>query len=292
MSLLHRLSVTLPPGCPPDETGALDALLVRRAAHGWQEDSLPDGSTVAIIHFTSPEPCADLAAEISRALPSARLRADTSEACDWLEAWKVFFTPVRAGRFLVLAPWMEEEKLAARGVPIIIEPKTAFGTGHHASTALCLEAISMLADEGRLAPGMRFLDLGTGSGILAIGCAKLGLAGDALDTDPVAVENALENRAGNAILAEHMDARAGDLEAARPPYDCVVANILAAPLISMAPVMARLGADASGRAAPPLLVLSGILASQADAVEAAFGDSGFPPARRLLREEWAALVFG
>lgn len=283
---LTRLCVILPAGHAAETAEALSAQLALRVAHGWEEESLPDGSFRCIVHCTVPQACDDTAAALAALFPEARIERDQVEETDWVEAWKEFFTPVEAGRhFLVVAPWMEEEQRSTDRIPIIIEPKTAFGTGHHASTALCLAALSSLDDEGRMDSGARFLDLGTGTGILGIACTKLGLCGDGLDVDPIAVDNALENRDANDILPERFRVSCGGLEAAKPPYGLVVANILAGPLIDMAPQIAELG---NGKR--PLLVLSGILDRQADDVEAAYAAQGFAPIQRFTREEWVALV--
>lgn len=285
---LTRLVVTLPSDYAENDYAALCALLSSRAAHGWEEEEGEDGLRL-ILHFTLPEAGAECAAALLARFPGLDLESSQSAACDWLEAWKEFFTPVEAGEhFLVLAPWMEREKSETKRLPIIIEPKTAFGTGHHASTALCLTALSLLFAEKVLRPGMRFLDLGTGSGILAIGAAKLGLCGQALDTDPIAVDNALENRLLNDISPVSLAVETGDLSLAAPPFSLVMANILAGPLMDMAPAMAALPGENSAR---PRLILSGILSRQADAVAGCYEALGFAAPRRLEREEWSALIF-
>lgn len=327
MSVLHRLTLSLPPDHLPEDADRLLAFLALRVSHGWEEQSPPTGELRCIVHTPLPEFTAQLAGEARHDLPEALVEEDTLEEQNWVEAWKEFFTPVQGGRhFLVLAPWMiaEREECEARArtgaapdrqqadgrqtdrqqadgqqtdgqqtdgprIPVIIEPRTAFGTGHHETTALCLEAVSTLYDEGRLSAGMRFLDLGTGSGILGLACAKLGLRGEGLDIDPPAVDNALENRAVNNVPAEDFAVRPGGLEAAQGPYDLVLANILARPLRDMAPDLAGLPSPRPGKR--PLLVLSGLLDIQADAVEAAYIAAGRGRARKLIRGEWAALIF-
>lgn len=289
MPQLFRLTVRLAPNHAETDYAYLTSLLARHAAHGWEEDDAPDGSLMLTVHFTLADARAECERALAQTLPGLCVALDEVEQSDWLEAWKEFFTPVEAGsHFLVTAPWMDKERAETTRIPIIIEPKTAFGTGHHASTALCLAALSRLFEEGRIKSGMSFLDLGTGSGILAIGAAKLGLRGQALDVDPIAVDNALENREANGVAPEAMEAGRGDLGAAKGPFSLIIANILAGPLIDMAPEMAAF-TDESGR--KPLLVLSGILITQADAVADAFVKQGFPHPRRLEREEWAALLF-
>ena len=160
----------------------------------------------------------------------------------------------------------------------------AFGTGHHATTALCLECISALHGGGRLGEQTRFLDLGTGSGILGIGCAKLGASGMGIDNDPVALENAEENVRINGV-EDKVRLVLGSIDQAEGPFDLVVANILADPLIQMAP-------EIHSRVAPGgLLVLSGILASQAERVADAYKKLGRPEPQLRISGEWAALYW-
>ena len=153
----------------------------------------------------------------------------------------------------MLPPWLFESTPLEGRKPIIIEPKSAFGTGHHNTTVLCLEAITELLASGRLKAGQRFFDVGTGSGILGIACCLNGLAGLGSDIDPVAVDNALENVVINKVADDFRivpgSAEAGEGE----QFDLVVANILAGPLRELAPALiARMKPGAC-------LVLSGCL---------------------------------
>jgi ribosomal protein L11 methyltransferase len=184
----------------------------------------------------------------------------------------------------VLPPWREKDTPLDGRLPIVIEPRSAFGTGHHESTALCLEALSELHQAGRVAAGMSFLDLGTGSGILGIACCRLGLSGIGLDTDPLAIENARENRERN--KCPEFDLAVGSMEhAAGLHFDVTLANILAGPLQELAPEMKRVVKE------PGCLVLSGILTGQADAVETSYRRAGFGAARRRRSGEWTALIW-
>ncbi|MDL2316375.1 50S ribosomal protein L11 methyltransferase [Desulfovibrio sp. OttesenSCG-928-A18] len=300
---LVRLACTLPAEHSAADADTLTGLLALHAPHGWEEESLPTGEMRCIVHFASPGAADDLGAVLCAALPRLSLDRTDAPDRDWVEAWKEFFTPVHAGEhFLVLAPWMRQ-RADERRIPIIIEPKSAFGTGHHASTALCLEAVSALFAVGILRPGMRFLDLGTGSGILGLACAKLGLCGQGLDIDRSAVENALENRELNQVAPEYFQVALGDVSAAEGPFDLVLANILAEPLKDMAPALSALvarplaagtGRERAGDVASgaSLLLLSGILDIQVAAVEQAYAAQGRAVIRRLHSGEWAALILG
>lgn len=284
MALLTRLSFTV----PAEDVELLPAFLSVHAQQGWEEVALSTGGLRCVLHSPLKEFCDELEAAARAFLPRVSVERETIEEADWVEAWKEFFTPVPCGkRFMVLAPWMQAEREAPGRTPIVIDPGTAFGTGHHESTALCLTALSDLADAGALSLDRSFLDLGTGSGILGIGAAKLGLRGEGLDIDPVAVDNALKNREINTVAAEAFPIARGGVEAAGGPYGLVLANILAGPLCDMAPQIARLGGDK-----PFVLVLSGILTVQADNVVAAYRAQGLAEPVRRTKGEWTALIFG
>jgi ribosomal protein L11 methyltransferase len=156
----------------------------------------------------------------------------------------------------------------------------AFGTGLHPTTRLCLRLLEREPLDGR-----RLLDLGCGSGILAIAAAKLGAASVlALDTDPVAVEVAAENVARNGVAAQ-VQALAGSLpDDAPPPFDLIVANIIADVLIDLAPALAAALAP-GGR-----LITSGIIESREDEVALALAAAGLHLHSRLREGEWVALL--
>jgi ribosomal protein L11 methyltransferase len=212
------------------------------------------------------------------------METDSVDNADWGSAWKKYFTPIPIGsRFVVLPPWSTERPQQAE--PILIEPKMAFGTGHHQTTALCLHGMVRLADEDRIKPGRSFLDLGTGSGILAIAAVKLGLTGLGLDIDPVAIDNARENAALNHVQKE-LELAVGSIEAVQDRcFDLILANILANPLMDMAaPITAALSR-------PGVLMLSGILRDQAEHVTAAYMAQGLPRPEISFAQEWALIVF-
>lgn len=283
MKQIYRLEIV----AQEDAYDRVCGLLALEVSFGWEEENLPTGETRFRIHCEQESYLSDLRDRIRRAVPDVCQTLSAVEEKDWVDAWKQFFTPVCCGsRFVVLPPWLADSPEFAERTPIIIEPKSAFGTGHHATTALCLRVISDLLDEDRLAAGQRFLDLGTGSGVLGIGCCKYGLRGEGLDIDPLAVDNALENRELNRIAPEAFTIGAGSIEAVKGrTFDLVLANILARPLTEMAPDIV------AARAADGALVLSGLLVIQADGVEAAYRACGLPEARRIIDGEWCALVW-
>lgn len=301
MSRLLRLELTVPAVDPAnadfDQEALVDdisAWLSANSLQGWEELTAPATRDVTLRFYLEPE--APLASIVGRFTadrwPLVRLEIDSLEQQDWSAAWREFFTPIEiGGRFEVVPPWLAQGD--HHGLePIIIEPKMAFGTGHHATTALCLEGIAAAAASGRLTRGASFLDLGTGSGILAIGMAKLGCTGIGLDIDPQAVFCAEENLALNHLPPSgHPDATlrlvVGGLEclARGATFDVVVANILAQPLIDMAPYLA---ATLKPGAA---LVLSGLLTTQAAAVAKAYTALGMPEPVRKDQAEWSALFW-
>lgn len=282
MPQLHRLDIIV-----PEESAELaSGLLAQKVPFGWEEESLPTGEVRLRVHCENAPFIEALVADVRASLSDAMLEREDVEAADWLASWREFFTPVPVGtHFLVIPPWRRETEDLGGRMPIVIEPKTAFGTGHHPTTALCLGVVSQLADEGRIRAGMSFLDLGTGSGILGIGCALLGLTGTGTDIDPLAVENADENRRINGV-AEAFEVMAGSTEAvAGRTFDVVLANILAQPLKDLAADITAL------KGASGCLILSGLLEVQADGVEDAYRAQGLGPARRIIDGEWAALVW-
>ena len=269
----------------PEHEDLVAGLLYLHTPWGWHDEGLAEGLRRLTVHFDRPEQSAETEAALLAACPDMTLERATVDNADWNSAWKKYFTPIPVGsRFVVLPSWLKDEPQDAE--PIVIEPKMAFGTGHHQTTALCLGALDRLASEGVLAPGQSFLDLGTGSGILGIAAVKLGLKGQGLDIDPVAIDNALENAALNGVEGG-LALATGSIDAIPPDtrFDCILANILANPLMDMAEdICLRL-------ARPGVLVLSGILAEQAGRVAEAYTAQGLPEPDITLSGEWALLVF-
>lgn len=207
---------------------------------------------------------------------------------DWAEAWKEHFPVLHIGQRLVVAPtWRSYEALPDE-VVIRLDPGMAFGTGLHATTRLCLMALEKLAQ-----PGQRALDVGTGSGILSIAAALLGVERVlAVDVDPICVQVTQENAQLNGV-SERIMAALGSLDTGGAPrvplvqetgFDLLMANILAEVIIDMAadfPRVLRRGG---------YLITSGILTEKAGAVADALAQAGLQLEQRLDEAGWSALV--
>lgn len=245
---------------------------------------VPEGRAVVIGYFDDRDDGAQTLAWIREALEEQaegqEIRASFERLDDqpWAETWKLHFQPLHVGgRLWVLPPW---EEPPADSIAVVIEPGLAFGTGGHATTSLCLEGV-LEALERR--PGASTLDVGCGSGILGIAAAKLG-AGRVMmiDNDPVAVKVAQENAEENGCPAiECSEQPIADIE---ERFELVIANILAMPLIELAPAISR-SVAAGGE-----LLLSGILTTQAADVRRAYEAQGLELREERRRLEWSMLV--
>ncbi len=212
-----------------------------------------------------------------------RPRVEVLEDGGWADAWREHFRPITVGRRFVITPPWETPDAAGRLV-LVIEPGRAFGTGHHGSTAGCLEAIERVIDASH-APA-RALDLGTGSGILAIAMARLGVAHVlAVDEDPDAIAAATANAGRNAVAA-HVECRVDD--AARWAWR----RRRSSSRTSSPP---RTGGSRPAMAASSTpggtLILGGILDAEAAEVEATLRPHGWRPDGAVSREGWSTLVF-
>lgn len=225
---------------------------------------------------------ADLADSVLRKRELAVSRERLADA-DWLAMALSGLPPVRAGRFFVFGAH-DLGRAPASAIKLRIEAGAAFGTGHHATTAGCLIAFDALLKASKF---KRVLDVGTGTGILAIAAARTGSAiVVGVDIDAVSVRIARENAILNGARARFLLATGPARAAVRAagPYDLVFANILAGPLIRLATEI-RAVLKPGGR-----LILSGILRSQARPVLAAYRARGLVLDRRVQREAWTILV--
>jgi ribosomal protein L11 methyltransferase len=241
----------------------------------------------------APDGAADLQKRISRQLEDLAgvvegLNTQQPEVIevrteDWAENWKQHFQAVRIGERLVIRPSWEAFEAKAGDVVVTLDPGMAFGTGTHGTTRLCLEALAGLF-AGPVPPA-RVLDVGTGSGILAIASAALGARRVlACDIEPEACRTAHENARQNG-LTDRIEVTGAPLESLEEDFDLVLANILAEENV-------RLAAALVGRLAPGgHLVLSGILEEKEAMVTEGFRNFPLDGPTVSRREEWCCLVY-
>ena len=195
---------------------------------------------------------------------------------DWLEEWKQNWQPVEIGRFIIAPPWSNLKDTHDRLV-VRIEPGMAFGTGTHETTRLCLDAMQ------KHFAGNSFLDVGTGTGILAIAAAKLipDARVEACDTDETAIAIARENAELNGV-SRHIDFRAGSVDDSTASADLVCANLTADVISRMLPALVGL---TCGK-----LILSGILETQIEMIRASLHGCGIDDFEITQDGEWIALI--
>jgi len=253
-----------------------------------------DGKSVRLSGYAAAAPDeATLRADLATAARAAGIATPALDvvwlpAVDWAAVNRESFAPMRIGSVWIRDSY-HDEPAPAGTVTLIVDAATAFGTGHHGTTQGCLEALDWFAGHRRLLPVGPVLDLGCGTGILAMAAAKrLRRRVVAADIDPVAVAmtrfNVVRNGLGAWVRPLCSRGYARDAIRQCGPYGLILANILARPLIRMAPECAR-HLRPGGHA-----VLSGLLHGQERAVLAAHRQHGLIPVRRYRRDEWSTLV--
>jgi ribosomal protein L11 methyltransferase len=265
-------------------------LVVRDALVELASDALWQAEPSAVLEVPLGDGRVRLTADVARpeALDTAWGAVELAVDDDgYLDAWRTWAAPIRAGRHVVLHPaWIPidpaepEDPEDPEALVVVLDPGRAFGSGSHESTRLAVAALEEVVRGGEAV-----LDVGCGSGVLAVLACRLGAAqAQAIDTEPEAVEATLANALANGV-ADRIQASTTGLSAVEGPFDLVVANIGGSTLFDLAPDLAR-------RVRPGgLVVLSGILAERAGALAAVFADvAGLLERDRLEEAGWAALV--
>jgi ribosomal protein L11 methyltransferase len=295
----------------PDNAELCSAALLEAGCSGvWVQDSdfIDDGENAQLAARTEAtvtgyltEPSLDENACRTLVQPAlnqyqiaGQLECEWMPAQDWAENWRENFPPLKAGPFLVTAPWHEIE--IDDSINVCIDPGLAFGTGQHPTTHLCLELLAQCYKSTFPATA---LDVGCGSGILSIALAKLAAQNDqqikiiASDLDPWCVSATRENAQENNVQIEVIEA--AGLDWCKSTFDVVLANLMSDVLIPLAPDLAKVAHSKS------TLIVSGISLPRVDEVETALHDAGFVTQEKRIgqgecrdgkTEEWAALVLG
>jgi ribosomal protein L11 methyltransferase len=260
----------------PQHAELVLAELLELAPSGVEERTLPDGDVEYAVYGAPGELPA--LPDLKAAARDALVEISTEEiADDWSERWREFHRPLVIDRRLtVRPPWGSP---AETPIDVMIDPGRAFGTGAHATTRLCLEAMLELVPRGQ------FVDLGCGSGVLAITAAKLGWNPVlALDFDPAAVEATIENAVRNGV---ELDGRRYDLRS--DPVDASIAPTVAANLL--APLLEQWAARLHKRGHVPLRVIAGgLLRQEGDRAAGAFAPLGLRETKRVTGGDWIAVV--
>lgn len=260
---------------PAADEDLATALLYGAGTTGIEVQPAAGGSVGLLAYFVA----GPSAAAVTRALallPSARVEEAAVADVDWVARFRETFQGFEAGRFRIVPEW---EQSAGSGDVIVVDPGRAFGTGTHETTRLCLGALESLADERSLG---RVLDVGAGTGILAVAARRLGAAtAVAADLDPEALDSArLHSRLNAADLAVVL------ADGGRPfrpgAFDIVIANLSAPLLRARADELLALGAPESA------VVISGLLVEDADDLADAYAGAG--PMERRTDGEWACLI--
>jgi ribosomal protein L11 methyltransferase len=270
-------------------------LTAEAAARAIDADPLLEAATYSILEededrdvwridaFPTTTAEADGLTALLQGFGGLRVTREALADADWLAMALSGLPPVRAGRFFVYG-MHDRGRTPPNAVNLRIEAGAAFGTGHHGTTVGCLLAYDQLLKARRF---RRVLDVGAGTGVLAIAAARTGAKiAVGSDIDPVSVRIARENAKVNAASARfvHAAGLGHRLLRAGAPYDLVFANILARPLVGLAQ-------DIKGAVRPGgLVILSGLLRTQERYVRAAYLARGFRIVRRIHRDAWASLV--
>jgi ribosomal protein L11 methyltransferase len=200
----------------------------------------------------------------------------------WAHEWKKFFKPTKITELLIVKPTWENYIPEKGEIVIDIDPEMAFGTGTHESTHLCLKALENLMNMDQNLKGCSLLDIGTGTGILAIAAVKFGAkSAVGVDIDPIAIETAVKNASLNRV-DQHCEFKTESIENLNGTFDMIIANINSETLCELAPRIAALHRPLGH------LILSGIVNERADEVKTCFQKQGYENFHREIMNEWTS----
>ncbi len=255
-----------------------DALVANLSDLGFHAFEETDDSLVA--YLPAPAWDADLEAAVAALAPSLEAETEIIEDRDWNAEWEAALQPIEAGPFVVAPSWTEiPDALASREV-LRIDPKMAFGTGYHETTRIVLGLLPKTRPRGRV------LDVGTGTGVLALAALRLGAeTAIGVDIDEWSVANGMENATLNALEGS-LEVRHGSLEVVpERTFDVVIANIIRSILEPLVPgIVERTAADGT-------IVLSGLLGTERDRMVGVLEAEGFVLESEASENEWWGGVF-
>ncbi len=221
---------------------------------------------------------AEIAARLGERFPALRFTSRVIEQENWNRQWEESIRPVRVSERIVVAPSWNVPEAPPGGMVIVIDPKMSFGTGYHPTTRLVLRLL-----EKHVREGARMLDIGTGTGILAIAARKLGAAyALGIDNDEWSYDNAVENVGRNGVTG--IDILYGSLETVRGSFELIAANITKNDIVRMLPDILRCGAPGAR------YLFSGILSADRGEIEEEFSLRGLRVLERQTEEEWIAFA--
>lgn len=267
---------------PAEQAEAAGAVLLRAVPAGLVEQPRRRGAVTLQVYLPAgrggPGAVAAVRRALRRAAPAARLAARVRDDRAWVRRWMARARPVVAGRVVVVPSWWRGPLPAGRAV-VRLDPGLAFGSGEHATTRLCLEALGRY-----VAAGCAVIDVGTGSGVLAIAAARLGARRVvATDSDPIAVRVARANAAANGVAARVRVRCTWGLGGVRLRADLIVANLTAPAVAALAPSAAR-------RLVPRgRLVVTGFTAASVPGVAQALRAAGLRVTAVARRRNWRAI---